>query len=233
MRVFWQRSVSFFLLCLFVWGPGPLAAENPAIPAPVADTVYPVRITRKDLTIGSKGAPVTIVAYTSLTCLHCAQFHLNVIPQLYQSYINPGLVRIVLRHFPLDEIALYGAVLVEGAPRQERLARLDHLFENQEKWVFDKNLSQALGALCNMAPQDCKAYMENEDHQSPILKQWLDAQSTFHITATPSFVINGRVYEGEFKESEWRALLDDLLADAAGSDFSDDIHDDLSLFAFE
>ena len=36
----------------------------------------------KDIAVGSKDAPVTIIEYSSLTCGHCANFHKNVLPGL-------------------------------------------------------------------------------------------------------------------------------------------------------
>ena len=36
----------------------------------------------KRITVGNKDAKITILAFESLTCSHCANFHKNVYPQL-------------------------------------------------------------------------------------------------------------------------------------------------------
>ena len=50
---------------------------------------------------GKKSAKITIIAYESLTCGHCADFHKNVYPDLKKNFIDRGLVKIEFRHFPL------------------------------------------------------------------------------------------------------------------------------------
>ena len=56
----------------------------------------------KRIISGNENAKITIIAYESLTCSHCANFHKDVYPQLKKEYIDTGLVKIEFRHFPLD-----------------------------------------------------------------------------------------------------------------------------------
>ena len=58
---------------------------------------------------GNKDAKITIIAYESLTCSHCADFHREVYPQLKKDYIDTGLAKIEFRHFPLD-VAAFNAL---------------------------------------------------------------------------------------------------------------------------
>ena len=60
---------------------------------------------------GAANAPVTIVEYASLTCPHCAHFHAETLPKLKTEYIDTGKVKLVFRDFPLDGIALAGAMI--------------------------------------------------------------------------------------------------------------------------
>ena len=43
---------------------------------------------------GKENAKITIIAYESLTCSHCANFHKDVYPQLKKEYIDTGLAKI-------------------------------------------------------------------------------------------------------------------------------------------
>ena len=38
--------------------------------------------------VGNEDAKITIIAYESLTCSHCANFHKNVYPQLKKEFID-------------------------------------------------------------------------------------------------------------------------------------------------
>ena len=60
----------------------------------------------KRIISGNENAKITIIAYESLTCSHCASFHKDVYPQLKKEYIDTGLAKIEFRHFPLDIAAL-------------------------------------------------------------------------------------------------------------------------------
>ena len=60
----------------------------------------------KRIIVGNKQAKITIITYESLTCSHCADFHINVYPELKRDYIDTGIAKIEFRHFPLDIIAL-------------------------------------------------------------------------------------------------------------------------------
>ena len=42
----------------------------------------------KRIISGNVDAKITIIAYESLTCSHCADFHKNVYPQLKKEYID-------------------------------------------------------------------------------------------------------------------------------------------------
>ena len=44
----------------------------------------------KRIVVGSKDAKITIIAYESLTCSHCANFHKDVYPELKKNYLDTG-----------------------------------------------------------------------------------------------------------------------------------------------
>ena len=60
------------------------------------------------IVIGNQDAKISIIAFESLTCSHCANFHKDVYPQLKKEYLDTGLAKIEFRHFPLD-IAAFNA----------------------------------------------------------------------------------------------------------------------------
>ena len=58
----------------------------------------------KRIISGNENAKITIIAYESLTCSHCASFHKDVYPQLKKEYIDTGLAKIEFRHLSLIHI---------------------------------------------------------------------------------------------------------------------------------
>ena len=51
---------------------------------------------------GDKNAKITIIAYESLTCSHCADFHIDIYPQLKKDYLDTGIAKIEFRHFKIQ-----------------------------------------------------------------------------------------------------------------------------------
>ena len=83
---------------------------------------------------GNENAKITIIAYESLTCSHCASFHEEVYPHLEKDYIDTGLAKIEFRHFPLD-IASLNAAKIAQCKEAQGLEILSSLYSNQQAWV--------------------------------------------------------------------------------------------------
>ena len=83
---------------------------------------------------GNKDAKITIIAYESLTCSHCADFHKDIYPKLKKDYIDTGLAKIEFRHFPLD-IAAFNASKISQCKSDEGLKILNSLYSNQQEWI--------------------------------------------------------------------------------------------------
>ena len=58
---------------------------------------------------GSPEAKIIILAFESLTCSHCANFHRDIYPELKKNFIDKGFVKLEFRNFPLDLAAFNGA----------------------------------------------------------------------------------------------------------------------------
>ena len=88
----------------------------------------------KRIISGNENAKITIIAYESLTCSHCANFHKEIYPKLKNDYIDTGLVKIEFRHFPLD-IAALNAAKISQCRQDKSLEILERLYSNQQGWV--------------------------------------------------------------------------------------------------
>ena len=90
---------------------------------------------------GNEEAKITIIAYESLTCSHCADFHKNVYPKLKKEYIDTGLAKIEFRHFPLD-IAAFNASKIAQCDSNQSLDILESLYSNQQDWVKGNSIEE-------------------------------------------------------------------------------------------
>ena len=88
----------------------------------------------KRIVSGNLNAKITIIAYESLTCSHCADFHKNVYPQLKKNYLDTGLAKIEFRHFPLD-VAAFNASKIAQCKQDQSLEILKSLYSNQQERI--------------------------------------------------------------------------------------------------
>ena len=83
-----------------------------------------------DMTLGRKNAPVTVIEYASMTCPHCARFHLGPFKKLKSKYIDTGKVRFIFREFPFDPLALQASMLARCTGETRYFGMLKVLFKN-------------------------------------------------------------------------------------------------------
>ena len=95
----------------------------------------------KRIIIGNKDAKISIIAYESLTCSHCANFHIDVLPKLKKEYIDTGLAKIEFRHFPLD-VAAFNASKIVQCKNDGSSEILNSLYLNQSKWIKGNTIEE-------------------------------------------------------------------------------------------
>ena len=121
----------------FNWVDGSLVLVKPAeasVPA-AAGGVVPSRFEMNAVhVLGSADAPVTIYEFSSLGCSHCADFHLNMLPELKKDYIDSGKVKLVFADFPIDAKSMKGAMLARCMPADKYFDFLSLLFKKQLTW---------------------------------------------------------------------------------------------------
>ena len=98
-----------------------------------------LEIKQNDFFIGDKNAPVTIIEYASLSCSHCADFHLNTLPTLKKEFVDTGKAKIVFRDFPFNFPALLGSMLLRCIPQDIREQYTEALYLMQSSWVNREN----------------------------------------------------------------------------------------------
>lgn len=167
-----------------------------------------------DKMLGKPDAPVTMIEYSSLTCSHCATFHVEVYPKLKERYIDPGKVRLILREFPLDQVAMAGAMLARCADDDKYFPLVDALFSSQKGWAFAENRYQALLRLARQAgftQETFDACLKNQELMTALIAGRTRGSEAFGINSTPTFFINGEKHVGALSFEELSKILDPLI----------------------
>ena len=169
----------------------------------------------KRITSGNKNAKITIIAYESLTCSHCADFHKNVYPELKKEYLDTGLAKIEFRHFPLD-IAAFNAAKIAQCKQNQSLEILESLYSNQKAWVkgntieeVNKNLKEFIkkkGFKINY--EECVNNKEIEDF---VLNDRIEGTKNFKVNATPTIIINDKKFEKSLNYKNLKKTLEKLI----------------------
>ncbi len=170
--------------------------------------------------MGSASAPVTIIDYSSLTCPHCAKFHIETLPVLKANYIDTGKVRFLYRNFPLDGVAHKAAMLASCTSDDKYFQFLDVLFARQRKWAGSNDPRTELMNLGKMAGIDEKSFdacMKNSELADSILEERLYGEKTYEISSTPTLIIQGKKHVGALAPEDIDALLAPLLKEAEGN----------------
>jgi protein-disulfide isomerase len=145
--------------------------------------------------LGRPDAPVTVIEYYSLTCIHCATFHRETLPRVKSELIEPGKVWMVFADFPLDQPGLLAAAVGRALPPDRHAAFIDLLFRTQAQWVRASYVEELakLASVAGMSRETFDAVMRNEALHREVLQVRLRGEQQHQVTATPTFIFNNRV----------------------------------------
>lgn len=147
-----------------------------------------------DMVMGEPDAPITIIAYESLTCPHCASFHTDTLPELKKQYIDTGKAKFVFRDFPFDGAALRAAMLVRCAEPDRRFGFLGVLFRTQDNWARAEDPVSELAKVARMGGMSQERFdqcLADESVMNGVLERRLVGNKVFEVQSTPTFIING------------------------------------------
>ena len=169
----------------------------------------------KRITVGNKDAKITIIAFESLTCSHCANFHKNVLPKLKKEFLDTGLAKIEFRHFPLD-IAAFNASKVAQCKNDGNSNILESLFANQQKWVKGSSIQEANKNLQKFLKNegfsiDFDSCVNNKEIEDFVLNDRIDGTKKFKISSTPTIIINNKKFEKTLNYKNLKKALEKLI----------------------
>ena len=202
---------ALFAVALTLSGVGASAAQTPG-----AATSAPPPVTAEDRILGRADAPVTVIEYASMTCGHCANFHINIWPTLKKEFVDTGKVRFIIREFPFDPRSTAAFMLARCVGDDKWYATVDLMFRSQSTWARASDGKQGFLSALSMTGLDekqleaCLADQALLDNVNKIAATGRE----LGVTSTPTFFINGNKYEGVIPVDEFRSIVEPLLKEA-------------------
>jgi protein-disulfide isomerase len=187
----------------------PAQAQTAPATTPLADLMVAGPL--GDRVMGDAKAPVTIVEYASLTCGHCAAFHVETLPEIKTKYVDTGKVRIILREFPFDPLATAASMLARCAPEQRYWPMIDVFFKTQDVWARSERPLDALLVLARQAgftQETFEACLKNQSVYDGINAAKQRGADLLKVNSTPTFFINGQRVTGNRSVAEMEKLID-------------------------
>ncbi len=191
------------------------AAENEPIKEIPANYAFP-----QDHVLGSDKAPVTLYEYSSFGCFHCADFHLEVLPELVKEYVDKGQLRIVFVPLPIDKNSMDAALLAECVEEDKYFSFADVLFKKQRDWGLAFRPQKVLmqyAALSGLKNDKAAACLKDDKTAERILRDRQAGLSDLGITGTPSFVVSSKsgneLISGFRPLEDFRQIIDARLAE--------------------
>jgi len=169
----------------------------------------------KRIFVGNKDAKITIIAFESLTCSHCANFHKDVYPQLKKEYLDTGLAKIEFRHFPLD-VAAFNASKISQCKNNGDSAILNSLFANQQKWVKGSSVEEANKNIQKFLTSEgfdlnFDKCINNKEIEDFVLNDRIDGVKNFKVNSTPTIVINDKKFEKTLTYKNLKKAIEKLI----------------------
>ena len=155
-----------------------------------------VPVSPVDHALGPDHAPVTVVEYGDFECPSCKQAA-PAVKLLFERFV--GKVRVVFRHFPLEEVhphAMHAAQAAECAGAQGKFWEMhDLLFHNQAHLKLSQLKGYAEQLQLDMprytAEMDDEIYLQRvREHQG--------SGNDSGVRSTPAFFINGVIQDVSF-----------------------------------
>ena len=168
--------------------------------------------------IGNANAKINVKVFSSLTCQHCASFHLKIFENLKKDFIDKNLVKFEHHGFPLDLAALNAELIVRcNNDINKKFQLLSEIYKKQNEWAVGSDIIpinesiKKIGLSLGLQDNDMSKCLENEKMQDQILNERIDAQKKYNINSTPTILINEKKYTGKHNYQDFKKELEKFL----------------------
>ena len=186
---------------------------NPLIGAAYAQDAEVDTSTITEMVQGAEDAPVTLIEYASYTCPHCANFHTGPYKKLKEEYIDTGKVKFIYREVYFDRYGLWASMIARCAGPEKFFGMTDLIFKEQSDWARAGGATEIvdalrkIGRLAGLENDQLEACLQDGTKAQTLVTWYQENAEEHNVTATPSFVLNGKKIENQSYDS-FKALID-------------------------
>ncbi|MFB6345103.1 MAG: vitamin K epoxide reductase family protein [bacterium] len=213
-RGVWQAvAITFGVLLIVASGLGYYVYRTGALEAVTSQSKELPVLANGPRSLGDPNAPIRVVEFFDLACPACRQFTLNTFPKIKKQYIDTGKVLWTFRYFPImrsHENSLYAHGVLELIPPTKFLQAKKTIQRNQKQWKsrYTSNPKPYFSTLL-------LKYGLSEGPSDPLLERIRRNQKFYGrnigVSATPSFMINGKLYRGGLPFRRWKRIFNNIL----------------------
>lgn len=180
-------------------------------------------VSADDMMLGNPAAKVTVIEYASVSCPHCARFDIDVFPGFKAKYIDSGQIRYVAREALTGDpaIAAAGFLTARCAGKDKYFRVVDAIYHAQQEMFTGGDPHAVLlniARSAGMTDSQFETCIKDEKALAALNDRWQHYVNDDKINATPTFVINGKVYDkGEMSLKELDAAIAEASAGAKGA----------------
>ena len=166
-----------------------------------------------DVVLGDENAPVTVIEYASLTCPHCAGFHIQTWPEFKTNYVDTGKVRFIMREVYFDRFGLWAAMVARCGGQEAYYPLVDQYLKLQDKWTrvpSDQVVGEIrkIGRINGLSNEAMDSCLSDQEFAKTLVEDYQRNASADGVQSTPTFVINGDKATGNMTYAEFSALVD-------------------------
>ena len=189
--------------------------------------------------MGNPNAKVKLVEFGSMTCPHCAEFEEQGAKPLIDNYVKKGLVSYEFRNYVRDPFDVTASLIARCGGEASFFGLTRGLYAEQRDWVgkiqaADPAKMQALqtmspgqqfatvadvaglkqfAAMRGVPRAKAEACLADEAAVNQLVQMNSDAQSTYNIPGTPSFLINGTLVDNTAAWTQLEPKIKEALAE--------------------
>lgn len=167
--------------------------------------------------LGADNAPVKIKVFSSLTCPHCANFHIKIVPEIKKNYVESGKVQLIFIDFPLDQAAFNASKLLHCVDQKKQIKFLDTVYENQNEWTAGSNINEInnnlkkIVQILGINSTQFDKCLNDEVISDKILNGRIDGHQKYSINSTPTIIINEKKLEDSVSFKNIKKKIEKLI----------------------
>lgn len=158
------------------------------------------------IVVGNQDAPVTIEEYTNFLCPACANFAINVLPQIENNYVKNGKVKFVFYVIGYEEFGR-AAFCADKANKFSEFH--DYVFAKQSQIKQEQDIFDFASAVGINVDSFKQCY--NSQEAQVAFQNWVSLAKEKGVDATPTFFINGQKILGMQLYATFQNAIDSKL----------------------